>query len=96
MPCYITGSAAGDAELAAKEAREEAQKVTRLLCNLLERLENGSPTHYFTYVPIKVDRWWQAHKEIDKERKEREAKEKKRKEIDKKVKAYRKILELGD
>ena len=39
MPCYVTGSAIGDMELSLKEAREEAQRVTRLLCMLCEMLE---------------------------------------------------------
>lgn len=36
MPCYITGSAEGDARLSEQEARRELEVVTRVACELAE------------------------------------------------------------
>ncbi len=70
MPCYYTGSAEGDAQLAAKEAREELGKtiteLNRYLCAACHVLEiNGWP------FPRGLDKWWKKHKKIDAKRKKR-------------------------
>lgn len=69
MPCYMTGSAVGDARLAASEARQEAQEVTRHLCAVCELLEQSGVA-----LPVSVAPWWERHKQIDAKRK-REAEE---------------------
>ena len=63
MPCYITGSELGDQELFADEAREEAQKVTELLCVLCQEWEMLKKAPKF---PPAVEKWWKKHKKQDK------------------------------
>jgi len=64
MPCYYTGSAAGDEALAAHEALEEVQKerlkLTRLLCTLCKQLEADNID-----LDPEVEKWWQKHKKQD-------------------------------
>lgn len=60
MPCYHTGSAEGDANLAAEEARREVTTLTRLLCQACERLEAHD-----IIMTRDVKSWWDRHKEID-------------------------------
>lgn len=92
MPCFITGSAEGDAQLAASEARAEATKVTRLLCTVMETLEYGDDEHLVRDVP-NLHAWWAEHKRIDAERKRQEAKAKKLRGIERKLAQYRRKLE---
>ena len=68
MPCYATGSAEGDARLAAQEANDELTKVTRLLCKLCGRLERSGFTKPIT-TDKKLHAWWEKHKKIDRIRK---------------------------
>lgn len=65
MPCYATGSAEGDARLAADEAHDEMTMVTALLCSLCVELDKHKQKKL---MPPKVKRWWENHKEIDRER----------------------------
>lgn len=64
MPCYATGSAEGDAQLSAQEARKEATKVTALLCMLCQEVEEyGCVDEIFLPTPVRA--WWKKHKKID-------------------------------
>ena len=71
MPCYYTGSAEGDARLAAEETRERLGKEitnrTRLLCSICQTAEEAKLT-----LPKDVQTWWNKHKKVDKKRKEKE------------------------
>jgi hypothetical protein len=67
MPCYATGSAAGDAALSEREAREEATRLARLLCLACESSERRNHP-----LPALVAQWWREHKKIDAERRARE------------------------
>jgi hypothetical protein len=72
MPCYITGSAEGDARLSASESHAKATEMADMLCSLCERIEK----HKISIVlPDKVQLWWDNHKKIDAERIKRENKE---------------------
>lgn len=73
MPCYRTGSAEGDASLDASEARSDVTKLTRLLCNACELLEDNE-------IPIRgsLREWWLNHLRIDNARAARVAAEMKR------------------
>ena len=73
MPCYVTGSAEGDAHLAAQEANEEATRVTEMLCSVMRNLDNLGLSRF---APGNVQDWWKKHKRIDQQREEREAREK--------------------
>lgn len=65
MPCYYTGSELGDAQLAAKEAREQVTKLTQLLCMAGGRLEKAGLLDR-PYDPLR--RWYKKHKETDEHR----------------------------
>lgn len=67
MPCYMTGSAEGDANLAASEARREATRLTRLLCVACALLEQSHKK-----LPAQLKEWWDNHKKVDEARKNRE------------------------
>jgi hypothetical protein len=74
MPCYATGSAEGDARLAASEARSEYTKTARLLCQaceIIERKSSGWPVN----APKELTAWWENHKKIDAARRKRERRE---------------------
>lgn len=64
MPCYVTGSAAGDSALYLKEAQEEATKTTEMLCETLQILESKNPKLLKTLSP-QIKKWWKNHKKID-------------------------------
>lgn len=78
MPCYATGSAEGDARLAAKEANGKLTETTRLLCEACRLLEQNN---IIDAASRKLIRWWIAHKKTDKERIERELQEKRREQV---------------
>ncbi len=71
MPCYYTGSAEGDAALAATEAKEklasELSTTTELLCTTLMQLESTSP-EAIKSLPANVQTWWKKHKKVDQRR----------------------------
>lgn len=77
MPCYITGSADGDARLVTDELRKEADRLNKMLCALMELLEfrsdwsNRLETAVYPNVPG-LKKWWTNHKKIDEERREEE------------------------
>jgi hypothetical protein len=76
MPCYYTGSAEGDARLAAEEAQTALTNVTQMLCALMTLIE----THHdylMPDVPSNVRIWWDRHKEIDKKREAQRKREEK-------------------
>ena len=75
MPCYMTGSAEGDARLAAHEAREAATKLTRLLCAACAALEAAG---LVDAANAELSDWWSEHKRIDTECYQREADAKRR------------------
>lgn len=60
MPCYVTGSAAGDAQLQAEEAREEATLVTRLLCVAVQAMREQNAE-----IPLEIQEWAAKHDAID-------------------------------
>ena len=98
MPCYLTGSALGDAEYSAQEARKEATKLARLLCKTMRRVEAEG---LVSQMPDDVQKWWKEHKRIDAEREERERKEREKKALAKKARskltpAERRALNLRD
>jgi len=70
MPCYYTGSAEGDALLAADEsinkARLDRLKLTRLLCDICKTLDecNGS-----FLMSKELKSWWKKHSKQDKKAK---------------------------
>lgn len=67
MPCYVTGSAEGDARLAEQEAQSRATDMARLLCEACGLLETYG---YMSAVHTSKDlrNWWNQHKEIDEQR----------------------------
>jgi hypothetical protein len=67
MPCYYTGSEAGDNALDAQEARKSLTEVTELLCMACKRLDN-----YNIKLPHSLAKWWLNHQQIDSQRKKRE------------------------
>lgn len=73
MPCYATGSAEGDANLALSEAQEEATRVTEMLCSVMRNLDILGQS---TIAPGNVQDWWKRHKKLDRQRAERDEREK--------------------
>lgn len=74
MPCYYTGSAAGDAALAVQEAGEELTRVTRYFCEAMQAIEDCYGPNYAEEMGFDADlvEMWEDHKAIDRERQERE------------------------
>ena len=71
MPCYVTGTAEGDARLAASEASAEATKVTQMLCGLCGTLESFFDEDEVKRIMSPTDglrKWWLNHKKVDDER----------------------------
>lgn len=87
MPCYVTGSAEGDARLAASEARERCTTLTRLLCEAMDHLTAKQSRLWSD----ELSQWWAEHQRIDEERKRSEAAERLRRSI-----AYRAINKLNE
>lgn len=82
MPCYVTGSAEGDARLSAQEARAEATRVTALLCRacrIIEqrvcKLKDGGP------IMAELAAFWAEHQKIDRARDERRKAERRQAKI---------------
>jgi hypothetical protein len=65
MPCYNTGTALGDAELALGEKNIRITELTRLLCLQLTALEK---TKNAKLIHGAVRPWWEEHKKIDHKR----------------------------
>ena len=86
MPCYVTGSEAGDLAMAEAEAHGEATKLARLLCSLCRVLDS---VHAQNLMPREVRRWWEQHCEQDAVRKKALAVERRRRA---KARAARKKL----
>jgi hypothetical protein len=64
MPCYVTGSAEGDANLRAENARNLATELTDLLCETCKYMDKtGVP------LPNRTAKWWSKHQKIDSRRK---------------------------
>lgn len=77
MPCYLTGSAEGDALLAVEEAHEEATKMADMLCRVLTRYEMIRPQLSFRSLMEEhsdIAEWWVLHKKIDTKRKSKKGK----------------------
>lgn len=79
MPCTITGSLAGDAELSHQKTQKELEQVEAILCGILTCFEkNGIAAEVFL-SPIDWDEvgvtkqaaisWWVKHQERDRRRK---------------------------
>lgn len=67
--------------------KKEADKVTELLCSFCEMVERATQLDDgcmrvgdLTLMPSKVRDWWEAHKEVDRKRREKEEAERKRRE----------------
>lgn len=67
MPCYVTGSELGDANLSRKEAQAEATKLARLLCEACRLLDESKPNG-FARPSAKLKKWCKEHKAIDQKR----------------------------
>lgn len=65
MPCYATGSAEGDANLDASEARRQLTTVTSLLCQACELIPQYR-------MPRALYDWWAEHQKIDLRRRREE------------------------
>lgn len=68
MPCYYTGTAEGDARLAASEANSKVTELTQHLCAVLTNLETEigyESNEWFKIVSDSVHGWWRKHKAID-------------------------------
>lgn len=90
MPCYSTGTAEGDARLAAAEEAKHAALLENMLCGLCTRIEAGeilSP-HFINDDPT-LKAWWARHKKADKRKKALEEADKKRSALS--IKARRKL-----
>lgn len=74
MPCYVTGSAEGDAQLDAQEARRELQRVTRVACELAKFARQLSD--FWPSCSIETARWVREHVEIDRRPVRKESKKK--------------------
>lgn len=70
MPCYATGSAEGDARLAASEAHRRLTEVTDMLCSVMQTIERERNGLDFIDTKLKtnVQNWWAEHKRIDAEK----------------------------
>lgn len=65
MPCYQTGSLAGDQALEAEEARKHVTKLAEMLCEACAILQ----THKLMFaISPKTRRWWKQHKKTDQAR----------------------------
>lgn len=73
MPCYVTGSAEGDANLALDEAQQAATQATEMLCAVMRNLDNLGLEQS---APGNVQDWWKKHKRLDAQREARLAREK--------------------
>ena len=65
MPCYYTGSAEGDAKLAAQETHKKLTEVTRVACEALRMIEHMGDLGGLT---AETRGWWIEHKKVDVER----------------------------
>lgn len=72
MPCYVTGSAEGDARLSAREAQQRATLAARVACEALSLLEQGS---YVEVLSEEAQVWWAQHKLVDEQRRKSESAE---------------------
>lgn len=63
MPCYVTGSAAGDLALSLEEAHRTATTTTEMLCWMCARFYDYEHTW-----PENIRKWWKKHMEIDRKR----------------------------
>lgn len=75
MPCFATGSAAGDALLAAEENGRDAIDATKAACEMAAMLRSKRPD--FARLSPQTKQWVKAHDKIDRERREAEAEERK-------------------
>src|SRR5262245_60763143 len=64
MPCFYTGTAEGDARLAADEAHLALTNVTEMLCKVLDFVERTSAFDLAFFDPA-IYAWWQKHKALD-------------------------------
>lgn len=69
MPCYVTGSRAGDLELDIKEMRKELLRATRAACELAKAYNNFSQWDDFRGMSKATQEWIREHNLIDKRRK---------------------------
>lgn len=68
MPCYATGSEAGDARLGEQEAREALTEVTRVACELAEAIRHSGQAFWFDRLTAKTQKWIRKHDKIDEQR----------------------------
>ena len=72
MPCYYTGTAEGDARLAADEAHKSLTEVTAHLCWLCDYNERLLQANVLRERPP-LWAWWQKHKALDAQHREQAA-----------------------
>ena len=70
MPCRVDDFGTTDTE----RYRDEANKVTRMLCTMCEVYEKAGFA-----IPGSIVGWWEKHQEVDRKRREAEEKERLRK-----------------
>jgi hypothetical protein len=69
VPCYVTGSAEGDARLGELEARKELTRVTRVACELWELVQSiPMLQHNLQVLSGPTLRWIREHQKIDRRR----------------------------
>lgn len=64
MPCYYTGSAAGDAALAAQETRAKLTQMTRAFCEVMSAVDGQ-----IVGLSKETQKLWEEHKKVDSKRK---------------------------
>ena len=62
MPCYVTGTSEGDANLHAAEAQKAATSATRVACEALRYIEEKGDIHHLS---ISAQQWWREHRVVD-------------------------------
>lgn len=80
MPCTYTGSIEGDRRMAEEEDRQKLGKIitslTQMICGIMDYIENkGLVTDVSELYEVDgLEQFWEKHKKLDAERKERDKK----------------------
>lgn len=87
MPCFHTGSAEGDARLAAREAQKELTEVMQMLCYICAELDYQGTFNSVTAGLPTIKEWWEEHKRIDMKRLAEEEEQKRQEAVAKRAKS---------
>lgn len=90
MPCFVTGSAYGDAQLNYEEAAKEAREATRAACemaSLIRQHFSGRKSQLYFKLSPATQAWIRTHDKIDRERKKEEKKERAERKLEKRARA---------